>query len=128
MEYFWVLYAITRLDGIRGFVLDTMVLLFFIAAPLLFYSVYHIIEEKKIPVWLRRMIIILPIVFILCGFTRALLPTNKEAMMITGGIVAIEAAKTDEVRSIAKNSLAYVDEWLKSQVKEIKDGRPAETK
>lgn len=50
--------------------------------------------------------------FAVCCSTNILIPSQKDAMFIAGGVAVIEAAKSDTAQRLASKSIVAIESWL----------------
>lgn len=139
MEYFWWLFLATRLDGISSFFgwmtfFSALTVLISWVCILVGYGIIETMMEgtqkweakqvedmrefrTKMYPW-RKWALVLFVVF---SFLWALTPSKRDAMFIAGGVGVVEGVKALKDSSVAKQSVAIVEQWLENNLNELRD-------
>lgn len=127
MSDFWLLYWLTRLDGLVEFCNNMagfwLVVSVVIATCAIFIGIaysdgYSPENEKKHWRWWRWSLFVSSSFFFFFSFTQTLIPTTKEAAFIWGGTAVLEAAKSETAKRLVNKSTLIVEQYLDQYLKE----------
>ena len=109
MEHWFTLYLITRLDAIGATTLILSLVLAIVALVTFSWGVSEGKLDKAQP-RVRKLLIVA-----ICSFIiSVLVPSQKDAMFIAGGVGVLEASKSETAQRVANKSVEAVERWLGS--------------
>ena len=115
MEHWFTLYLITRLDAIGAATLVLSLVLAIVALVTFSWGVSEGKLDKAQP-RVRKLLIVASCLLIVS----VLVPSQKDAMFIAGGVGVLEAAKSETAQRVANKSVEAVERWLDSVAPEKK--------
>ena len=115
MEHWFTLYLITRLDAIGA---ATLILSLVLATVALVTFAWGVGEGKldKVQSRVRKLLRVAVCSLIIS----VLVPSQKDAMFIAGGVGVLEATKSETAQRVANKSVEAVERWLDSVAPEEK--------
>ena len=115
MEHWFTLYLITRLDAIGAVALVLSLVLAIVALVTFSFGFSEGKLDKAQP-RVRKLLIAASCSLIVS----VLVPSQKDALFIAGGIGVLEAAKSETAQRVANKSVEAVERWLDSVAPEEK--------
>ena len=115
MEHWFTLYLITRLDALGAASL-VLSLVLAIVALVTFSWGADAGKLDKVQSRVRKLLIVASCLLIVS----VLVPSQKDAMFIAGGVGVLEAAKSETAQRVANKSVEAVERWLDSVAPEGK--------
>ena len=115
MEHWFTLYLITRLDAI-GAVALVLSLVLAIVALVTFSWGFSEGALDKVKSRARKLLIAA-----ICSLiVSVLVPSQKDAMFIAGGVGVLEATKSETAQRVANKSVEAIERWLDAVAPEEK--------
>lgn len=115
MEHWFTLYLITRLDAIGAAAIVLSLVLAIVALVTFSWGVSEGKLDKAQP-RVRKLLIVA-----ICSLIMSVLvPSQKDALFIVGGVGVLEAAKSETAQRVANKSVEAVERWLDSVAPEEK--------
>jgi hypothetical protein len=76
-------------------------------------------SSRKTPVWPRNLIVSFSVVLIITVF----IPSRETILLMTAGKAVLEASRTDTAKSLASNSVKWLDGFVAEQAKKYGGGQ-----
>ena len=115
MEHWFTLYLITRLDAIGVASLGLSLVLAIVALVTFSWGV-GVGKLDKVQPRVRKLLIVAICLFIIS----VLVPSQKDAMFIAGGVGVLGATRSETAQRVASKSVEAVERWLDSVAPEEK--------
>jgi hypothetical protein len=123
MEHWFLLYLLTRMDSIQALAIITLLFgaIGWVVVATLGRAFVNDFDEngKMEPMRARSQKLLGAVAIIAIPFV-VLVPSQKDLFFIVGGAVVLEAAQSERAKTVASDSVAVVEKWLREQLKEEK--------
>lgn len=122
MEYFWWLYAATRLDAILSLFTGLMaigVIAGFVSAAICFFRALEG-DDPTVSALAKKAFWSACVMIAIGGLGQALVPSKQDALFIAAGVGVIEGARALQGSSVAQKSVQVVEAWLDQELESLK--------